>query len=178
MKTRYSPSTKAFYPYDIGYGDNLPPDVIDVDQQDFNAAMARPVGHTFAFPGGQLVISAPPALTLDQLKAAKLAELSAAFSVGMGVLKVGYPEEEIQSWTKQEAEARNYSPTNSTSAPLLTAMAAARGIPLGELVERVKANADAWTAMSGELIGKRQALEDQVDAATSADKVALVVWAD
>lgn len=125
------------------------------------------------------VFSAPTGPTLDQLKALKLAELCAAFSASMGALKIGYPDEEIQSWTKQEAEARNYSPTNSASAPLLTAMATARGIPLAELVERVKANADAWTAMSGELIGKRQAYEDAVDAAYAskdASAISAIAW--
>jgi hypothetical protein len=60
MMNRYSKSTGTFYPLDIDYGDSLPADAIEVSAADFDAAMGRPVGHTFDFVGGRLVISAPP----------------------------------------------------------------------------------------------------------------------
>jgi hypothetical protein len=60
MKTRYSPSVKSFYPFDLEYGDNLPSDVIEVTIAEYEAAMARPNNMDFDFLDGQLVISAKP----------------------------------------------------------------------------------------------------------------------
>jgi|SRR5438067_881600 len=179
MNIRYSPSTGAFYPLDIDYGKNLPADIIAVSQSDFNVAMARPINHTFQFnASGTLVLTPPPALTLDQIKAAKLAEMSSKFSSAMGAIKAGYPPEEIESWSKQEAEARTYVADNKANTPLLSAMAKARDIAVADLSIRVIANADAWTTISGALIGKRQSYEDQVAAARDIETVAAITWAE
>ncbi len=77
MKTRYSASSGCFYPYDVDYGANLPPDVIEVQQSDYEAAMARPIGHTFAFVKGRLVIAAPASTPFSELSAPYLAEVRA-----------------------------------------------------------------------------------------------------
>lgn len=175
---RYSPKTGCFYPLDIDYGSNLPDDVVEVSQDDHENAMNRPVDYTFDFVDGQLVITPPLAPTLDRLKNDKFAELSAEFSRRMGVIKSGYPDEEIESWAKQETEARSL----PAPSPLLSAMAAARGITLSDLAARVIANADAWAAISGGLIGKRQAYEDIVtgitDSVTGPAAIAAVTWID
>jgi len=77
MKTRYSKTTGTFYPFEIDYGDNLPADVVEVPIEDYQAAMTRPVGYTFDFVDGQLVISAP-VVDLSTLKAQKTAEITQA----------------------------------------------------------------------------------------------------
>ena len=58
MTIRYSYSTGNFYPHYIEYP-HLPDDLIEVDEEDYAAAMSRPAGHTFQFENGQLVITAP-----------------------------------------------------------------------------------------------------------------------
>ena len=58
MTIQYSPSTGNFYPDEIDYS-SLPDDLIEVDDDDFTAAMGRPAGHAFQFVDGQLVITAP-----------------------------------------------------------------------------------------------------------------------
>jgi hypothetical protein len=75
MNTRYSRSTGAFYPMDIDYGDNLPPDVIEVPLSDYESAMARPAGHTFAFVDGHLVINAPPPVQFAEQAAPYMASV-------------------------------------------------------------------------------------------------------
>ncbi|WP_431477843.1 hypothetical protein [Massilia eburnea] len=75
MKIRFSPSTGAFYPLDIDYGDKLPIDVIEVLQEDYDAAMARPVGHSFAFVNGKLVITAPSPLPFADAASAYMTEV-------------------------------------------------------------------------------------------------------
>lgn len=175
---RFSPSTKAFYPLEFNYGSNLPTDVVELSMQDYETAMARPLGYSFDFVDGAIVVIAPPPQTLEQIKAEKLAELNASFSQAIGTIKAGYPPEEIESWAKQESEARALVAGTAKNPPLLTAMALARGIDVMNLAARVIANADAWIALSGTLIGKRQAYEDQVVAAFDADAVAGVMWTD
>lgn len=58
MTIRYSYSTGNFYPHYIEYP-HLPDDLIEVDDDDYAAAMGRPAGHTFQFENDQLVITAP-----------------------------------------------------------------------------------------------------------------------
>lgn len=72
MLTRYSKTAGTFYPLDIDYGGSLPPDVIEVSVEDFDAAMCRPVGHDFNFVGGQLVISPPPPAPYERARDAYL----------------------------------------------------------------------------------------------------------
>lgn len=178
MKTRYSKITGAFYPLDIDYGANLPADVIDVPMEAFAAAMARPAGYTFAFVDGQLILSAPPSLTLEQVKAAKLAELAESFAQRMNVIKSNYPPDEIQSWFNQKSEAVAFKADNTAPTPLLTAMAVARTISVNDLASRVIVNANAYAATAGAIIGKRQKYEDDVNAAVDAAAVALITWTD
>lgn len=128
--------------------------------------------------GGALVPYAAPAPTLNQVKTIKLAGLSAACSQRMDAIKAGYPAEEVQSWDKQESEARAYTANSSAATPLLSALATARGITLADLASRVIAKADQFAAASGAIIGKRQHYEDQVMAATDAATVDAIVWQD
>lgn len=175
MKTRYSPSTGTFYPLDIDYP-NLPVDCIEVSIDDYNAAMARPSGHTFDFVDGQLVISAPPAPTLDQLKSAKLAELATAFAKNIDAIHAGYPDAEVKSWFKQESEAVAYTANNATPTPLLSGIASTRGITVADLAARVIANAAAYAAAGGVIIGKWQKYGDAVAAATDEATVSAISW--
>ena len=85
----------------------------------------------------------------------------------LAALKAGYPESEVLSWDKQEAEAR------AGGGPLVSALAAARGIDEQELIRRIMVKAEAFAVLSGTIIGQRQALEDQVRAGELG-----VVWPD
>lgn len=115
----------------------------------------------------------PP--TLDEAKAAKLAEINAACQSTLESLTPTYPERELTTFDKQESEARAYLADPAASTPFLSALAAARGIELADLVQRVIAKADAFTSASGYIIGQRQALEDRLDAAETLEDVRAVV---
>src|SRR5450830_1350663 len=115
---------------------------------------------------------------LADVKAAKLAELSEAFTQRIAVIRAGYPDDEITSWPEQKVEATAFTADPSANVPLLSHMAAARGITVADLAARVLANAAAWATMSGGLIGKRQKYEDAVNAAADAASVASIAWVD
>ena len=117
----------------------------------------------------------PELLTLDELKAEKLAEINAACDAALASLTADYPESELLTFDKQEAEARALIAAPDTSVPLLTSLAVARGIGTTELALRVIAKADAFTAASGHIIGLRQKYEDALDAAQTAEAVLGIV---
>jgi hypothetical protein len=120
-----------------------------------------------------------PPMPLAELKADKIADINANFELAIGAIKNGYPSDEIASWSKQEEEARAYVTNGAASTPLLDALATARGITKVDLVNRIIIKADLFAAVSGRLIGKRQALEDRLNAiplnATAMD-VAAIAW--
>lgn len=67
---RFSKTTGCFYPEDIGYAE-LPNDLIDVPQEDFDAAMARAPSDTIDVINGRVVVVTKPALTSTAIKANK-----------------------------------------------------------------------------------------------------------
>ena len=117
----------------------------------------------------------PPVPTFKEAKAAKLSEINKAADKIMAALISTYPDREISTFDKQEAEARAYMADPEAPTPLLSALAKARGISMDELVKRVIAKADAFAAASGYIIGQRQALEDQLDTCKTLEEVQSIV---
>lgn len=117
----------------------------------------------------------PPVPTFKESKAAKLSEINKAADKIMAALISTYPDREISTFDKQEAEARAYMADPEAPTPLLSALAKARGIDMDELVKRVIAKADAFAAASGYIIGQRQALEDQLDTCKTLEEVQSIV---
>lgn len=111
----------------------------------------------------------PP--TLEEAKAAKLMAINATADTSMSLLTATYPDREIATFDKQEAEARVYSADPTAPTPLLSALSQARGVPLDELARRVLVKADTFAVSSGCIIGQRQALEDRLDACTTVEEV-------
>ena len=120
---------------------------------------------------GRIVLGLPPDEKRQAAKDAKLAEINAAADRAMTILTATYPDREIATFDKQEAEARAYAVDPTASTPLLLALSQARGVELPELVRRVIAKADAFAVASGSIIGQRQALEDRLDACTTVEEV-------
>jgi hypothetical protein len=117
----------------------------------------------------------PPVPTFKEAKAAKLSEINKAADKIMAALISTYPDREISTFDKQEAEARAYMADPTAPTPLLSALAKARGLSMDELVKRVIAKADAFAAASGYIIGQRQALEDQLDTCKTLEEVQSIV---
>ncbi|MFY8062541.1 MAG: hypothetical protein ACOVN2_02425 [Usitatibacteraceae bacterium] len=92
-------------------------------------------------------------------KAAKLAELNAWFESAVAQLTAGTTQSERDSWPVQVNEAYGIRPL-----AMLPAMASARGITTAQLIEKVKAKAEAFAAYYGAIQGRRDAIEDQIKA--------------
>ena len=90
----------------------------------------------------------------------KLKEVREACERELNAIKASYPESEVQSWYKQEIEAREYISNPQANIPLITRLANTRNIAIPDLASRIIQKADAYTEAMGILLGKRQALED------------------
>ena len=117
----------------------------------------------------------PSAPTLDELKAAKLTEINAAYDNAVSLLVADYPSNELLTFDKQEAEARAWTADQSADTPLVDALALGRGMDKAELVSRILAKADAFAVATGYLTGLRQKYEDRLGLAQSAEEVAAIV---
>lgn len=118
---------------------------------------------------------------LETLRAAKQATINTACNAALAQLTAQYPEREINSWPQQEREARELAANPAVTTPLLSAIAAARELPVAELAARVLAKSDAFAVASGALIGRRQAREDallaiDLAAPDAAARIAAIPW--
>lgn len=125
---------------------------------------------------GELELDASGDAKLESAKAAKRQEINDACNAAVASLAASYPEREIQSWPQQVKEAEALAADPQASAPLLTAIADARGLPVVELASRVLGKMNAYATASGSLIGRRQAAEDLIDLAASPEDVASIAW--
>ena len=173
----YSKSTGSFYATEI-HGDNIPSDAVEITTEEHQALLeGQSQGKIIsADKNGKPVLKNPPPLTLDEVKAAKLAEINAECDAEIGAIKATYPDTEVMSWDKQEQEARALLANATATTPLIDSIASARGLGRVELANRIIANADQFAVASGTSIGKRQKLEDQINAATTVEQVAEIVW--
>ena len=116
---------------------------------------------------------APP--SLEEVKAARLAEVNAAYDEAVSALVATYPDAELLTFDKQEAEARAWTVDHNAETPLVDMLAAGRQMDKAGLVSRIIAKADAFALAVGYLTGQRQRYEDMLAAAQTAEEVAAVV---
>lgn len=125
---------------------------------------------------GHLKYEALEASKIEAAKALKLVQLNAACELALAVLTAAYPPGELQSWPQQVQEAAALQLDPPGPAPLLSAIAEARSLPIAELAKRVQAKAEGYASLSGAIIGKRQASEDLLDFAETLEQVGAIVW--
>lgn len=73
---RFSKTTGCFYPEDIAYSD-LPADLIDVPQEDFNTAMSRSPGDSLNVVNGRVVVTPKPGPSAAEITAVKWGAIKA-----------------------------------------------------------------------------------------------------
>ena len=116
----------------------------------------------------------PELKTLDEVKAEKLAEINEKCDAALKAMTPTYPDRELLTFDQQKQEALAYTSDPSSPCPLLSPLAAARGITLELLCQKVIAKATAFSAISGTLIGQRQAYEDQLELCETKEAVAAI----
>lgn len=112
---------------------------------------------------------------LTNARTIKLGEINRACEAELSQLKAGYPEGEVQSWERQFAEAAAYQANSAAPTPTLDGIATARGITRDDLVGRVLVKSELFAIASGQIIGRRQMLEDAI-AEASIEALAEMTW--
>ena len=77
-------------------------------------------------------------------------------------LKLNVSEIELQSWDQQRQEAIAYANDASASTPMLSVLATSRGITVAEMVAKVQSAIDKYNADLANLLGKKQAIENEI----------------
>lgn len=117
-----------------------------------------------------------PVQQIEEAKSAKLSEINSACDAILNQAVNSYPESEVLTFDQQVEEVKAYqSSGNTADAPLLSALASARGITLDDLIQRVLSKRQAFSVLSGYVIGQRQALEDRLDECQTTEDVNAIV---
>ena len=148
--------------YDQATG--APVDIIAAGQPAANLAVTAPPPPT------------PPAPTLAQTQIVQIQLIKNATESALQAIVAAYPSLEVATWPNQYAEASAYTANSAAQTPTLSAIAAASGQPVAALAASVLTKAAAYTAASGAVVGKRQALTAQINAATTVVDAQAVVW--
>lgn len=106
----------------------------------------------------------PAPLPFVDVATAKLRAINAACDAEVAALAAKYPDTEVLSWYRQEREARELQADPNAATPLIDNIAAQRGITREDLAGRILAKAEAYALDAGAAFGRRQALEDQLEA--------------
>ena len=173
IQAKFSPATNGIYPFSTC--STFPADAVDIPD-DLYAEYKNGKSRGFVVQDDALIEKPVVAPTLSELKLAKKAEITANFEQTIQQITAGYPPNEIASWSKQEQEARAFTAVTLSPTPLIDALANTRGVPKVTLAARIIAKADLFAGISGQLIGKRQGLEDSIEAATSKTALAAIAW--
>lgn len=112
----------------------------------------------------------------DDYRAYRRSQFNARAEQELAALRSQYPESEILSWDKQEREARAMLADPNYQSTLLGGIAQARGIAVEDLRDRVIAKADAYAVQVATVLGRRQALEDQLASMEDWQQMAALTW--
>ena len=121
-------------------------------------------------------VRVPPTPTLAEAKAAQIANINQAADAAFNSLLASYPKQEVDTWSYQYTEAQAYQLNALAATPTLSAIALAYGTTVPLLATSVLAKAATYTGTSGQVVGKRKKLTDQINAATTNAGVGVIVW--
>jgi hypothetical protein len=144
------------------------------------ASLDRYAGVIAAFSDQQPSEPTAPSLSLTEAKQRRLREIAGEAQAAVDALATNYPDFEKLTWKDQESEALALLEWNGSGAapstPTVDGIASSRGIDKTELCQRIIAKADLYRPAAAQIIGKRQRLEDLIEAATTADEVKAIKW--
>jgi hypothetical protein len=111
---------------------------------------------------------------LESVRASKIKAANDECDRRIGALVADYPQTEIDTFPKQEQEARAFVADSSAVTPLIDALSSSRGITKADLASRIITKANAFAVYCGQVVGNRQRLEDLLTAATTLEEVQAV----
>lgn len=143
--------------YDSELNEKIPVEAVEVTEDLWTQRLD---GDFNCYKDGQL--SKEDFRSENDIKKDELNRHNIEYEKKVAALTAGVPYSEIQTWTKQEAEARAYLADDTSSTPLIDSLAATRGVDKDVLVGKIIAKADAYAVAIGRLTGLRQKVEDEI----------------
>lgn len=113
---------------------------------------------------------------LNRLKKQKRQVIFEAYRDEVTIITANYEQSEIDTWPKQETQARAYISDNQASVPFLSNQAAARGITVAALANIIVTKADVYEADIATALGKRQKLIDEINASITTTELNAINW--
>ena len=119
----------------------------------------------------------PPPPTLEEARAAKLAEVMSAYQAAFAPIEAVYPSAEREGWAIQETEAAallaDAHADPATVAPVLSALVQlrSRGETPADLAQKVLANAGQWRMVYTWLTGQQQRMYGEVSGLATVDEI-------
>lgn len=114
--------------------------------------------------------------SLDDLKGHQLALIDAGFEREAEGLVAGYPASERLTWPVQQAEALAWGADAAAPTPFLDGVATARGLDPATMRRKTLDMVTEYLTRSQALVGRRQALRDEVLAAKRSEDIAAITW--
>lgn len=108
---------------------------------------------------------------LERERGKKLVAVLAESDRVMTKLTAHYSQHEKLSWPKQEEQAKALAVDPEAPAAYLRGLAAARGIDVLTLRDKIIANVAAYETASAAILGWQQAREDELKATTTVEQV-------
>lgn len=113
---------------------------------------------------------------LEHIKRLKELEIRTEGARRLEELALPYLPQERNTWPSQLAEAEAWLADPDTFTPILTNIAAGRGITVADLVPLVMGNADLFRQNAGEILGVQQRLINAVWSAVTPEQVVAISW--
>ncbi len=118
----------------------------------------------------------PTVLTLDEVKANKIAEINKTYEQYAKQAQIDTPDSEVITWDIQKTEAEAWQKDNTVATPFIDMLALGRNVDRVYLLGKVLEKTQAYQNYIGYLTGMRQGCEDRVKIATTTAEVQAVVF--
>lgn len=151
--------------------DGSPMQITELGEMPPNYTLQAPIDGAVWLGDKWVVTKALQTEQLEQHRAQLIRQLASKADVFKAQVLVGYPQAEIDSFYRQEREAREWLANPSTPTPMLQAIAENRGVPLELLARKVIEKAEQVAVIMGHIIGTRQAFEDRLLQAKNQDEL-------
>lgn len=172
MTTYFSKSTSGFYISDIH--SSIPDDAVEISEEERQALLdGQQAEEEIDSDGeGKPVLKAPTPPSLEEVVAAKRKEINTAADAVMSQVTSLYPATERESWGRQVEQAEAWVEDTNADTPYLDGILARRPSKTkAELASKILTNAAAYEALSSDVTGQRQELDDLLTTATTVEEV-------
>lgn len=138
---------------------------------------ADPAGRTIVYRiDGGVASSAAAFTACPHIRDMKTAQVRTEGERRLQAIARPYLPTERETWSVQMQEAMDYKTGLVTNPPMLSAMAAGRGISLADLVAKVLENVELFRVASGMVLGEQQFLLDWIDREPDFETLSDIAW--